>query len=170
MLFLRQAVTNTRHTDSAPPAVENLLLTMSQAVNKHYGCCFLSTQCSLSHTHTPVAVVILWPFSMTETCQAWLSCQPDEWNMACVTEKPVWRHLSDFLNSKGNKTDVLNALLARWDFVQVAHWFSIKFLLESDHFGDLPGWVSIFIDFLLNSYQKPTIMGPWLAVGLYEAL
>ena len=35
-----------------PPAVENLLLTMSQAVNKHYGCCFLSTQCSLSHTHT----------------------------------------------------------------------------------------------------------------------
>ena len=55
-----------------PPAVENLLVTMSQAVNKNYGCCFLSTQCSLSHTHTPVAVVILWPFSMTETCQAWL--------------------------------------------------------------------------------------------------
>ena len=41
--------------------------------------------------------------------------------VACVTEKPVWRHLPDFLNSKGNKTDALNALLARWDSVQLAH-------------------------------------------------
>ena len=38
-----------------------------------------------------------------------------EWNMACVTEKPVWRHRSDFENSKANKTDALNAILARWD-------------------------------------------------------
>ena len=108
MLFLRQAVTNTRHTDSAPPAVENLLLTMSQAVNKHYGCCFLSTQCSLSHTHTGCCCDFV----------AVLNDRDLSGVVACVTEKPVWRHLSDFLNSKGNKTDVLNALLARWDFVR----------------------------------------------------
>ena len=27
------------------------------------------------------------------------------------------------------------------------HLFSIKFLLESDHFGALAGWGSMFIDF-----------------------
>ena len=32
------------------------------------------------------------------------------------------------------------------------HWFSIKFLWGADHFGALAGWVSIFIDFQLNSY------------------
>ena len=32
------------------------------------------------------------------------------------------------------------------------HRFSIKFLLETDHFGALAGRGSIFIDFLLNSY------------------
>ena len=40
---------------------------------------------------------------------------------------------------------------------------SIEFLLENSHFRKLNDGDSIFIDFLLNSYQKSTILGPRLA-------
>ena len=43
------------------------------------------------------------------------------------------------------------------------HGFFIKFLLETDLFGALGVWGSIFIDFLLISYEKPIILGPSLA-------
>ena len=42
--------------------------------------------------------------------------------------------------------------------------------LESDHFGALAGPGSIFIDFLLNSDEKPTILGPWLARARFSLI
>ena len=50
------------------------------------------------------------------------------------------------------------------------HSWSIKFFLESDHFGALAGRGSIFIDFQLNSYQKATILGPCLAGARFSLL
>ena len=43
-----------------------------------------------------------------------------------------------------------------------SHWFSIQFLLKTYHFWALAGRGSIFIDFQWNSYEKPTILEPWL--------
>ena len=43
------------------------------------------------------------------------------------------------------------------------HGFSAKFSLESVHSRALAGRGSTFIDFLLDSYEKPSILGSWLA-------
>ena len=43
-------------------------------------------------------------------------------------------------------------------------------IIEGDLLGALAGRGSIFMDFLLNSYSKPSILGLWLAVHVLKKI
>ena len=69
--------------------------------------------------------------------------------------------------------DCLKALLGNVA-VAVAVLILFRYLsngrLGYNHFEALAGRGSIFTDFLLNSYEEPTILGPWLARARFSLI
>ena len=61
------------------------------------------------------------------------------------------------------------AVLLLFRYLSNGRWFWVP-RLGYNHFEALAGRGSIFIDFLLNSYEKPTILGPWLARARFSLI
>ena len=61
------------------------------------------------------------------------------------------------------------AVLILFRYLSNGRWFWVP-RLGYNHFEALAGRGSIFTDFLLNSYEKPTILGPWLARARFSRI
>ena len=61
------------------------------------------------------------------------------------------------------------AVLILFRYLSNGRWFWVP-RLGYNHFEALAGRGSIFTDFLLNSHEKPTILGPWLARARFSLI
>ena len=68
----------------------------------------------------------------------------------------------DCLKALLGNVAVAVAVLILFRYLSNGRWFWVP-RLGYNHFEALAGRGSIFTDFLLNSHEKPTILGPWLA-------